>query len=416
MPKYLRLDLLLVMVPIAGYLHFATQHHVAAFICSCIAIIPIAGWMGKATEHLAERTGEGVGGLLNATFGNAAELIIALMALYAGMQAATPEGTARMHEIVKASITGSIIGNLLLVLGASLFIGGLRHRVQRFNPAGARTYGTILLLAATALVMPAVFHHVGQPLFAAAAQTSAGPVSATAAAIAAPATAALAASASAAAPVTAALLSAERDLSLEIAIILFITYLGVLWFSLRSHKQLFTGAAAEAAKVDTGDDAGHGHGHRIWPAWLAVTVLLVATAMVAVVAEWMIASVEHAGPALGLNHVFLGVIVVAVVGNAAEHSTAILMALKNRMDLAIGIALGSSVQIALFVAPVLVFASYAFGTPLDLVFSPLEVLAIVATVWITEQVISDGESNWLEGFQLLGLYAIIGMVFYLLPH
>ncbi len=362
------LNWLLVFLPIAAWLHYGHGNETAAFITACLAIIPLAGWMGTATEHLAERTGEGVGGLLNATFGNAAELIIALVALHAGKA-----------EVVKASITGSIVGNILLVLGAAFLCGGLKFRTQKFSLQGARSYATMLFLAAIALVAPAAFHW------------SSG----------------LAGE---------AVIAKDRDLSLEISIVLFVTYIAVLIFSLRTHKQLFTGEAAGAAKAeaDVNDD-----GHRDHPQWSvgrSVGLLVAATVGIAIVAEWLVASVEGAAHSLGMNNVFVGVIVVAIVGNAAEHSTAILVAMKNRMDLAIGVALGSSIQVALFVAPLLVFASYLIvPTPLDLVFSPLEVLAVVAAVWIAAQVTNDGESNWLEGLQLLSVYAILGGMFYMLP-
>lgn len=363
------LDWLLAALPIAAYLHYTHGDPTWTFITACIAIIPIAGWMGHATEHLAERTGEGIGGLLNATFGNAAELIIALIALSAGK-----------IEVVKASITGSIIGNVLLVLGAAFLFGGMRHARQQFSLQAARSYGTMLLLAAIALVVPAAFHHM--------AVAPAGELAVR-----------------------------ERDLSLEIAVVLFLTYLAVLWFSLRTHKHLFTGPAAEAAQVANHEPADTTPAaHAPWSVTKAVTVLVVATVAVAIVAEWMIHSVEGAAHTLGMNQIFIGVVVVAIVGNAAEHSSAILMARKNRMDLAIGIALGSSIQVALFVAPVLVFASYLIApAPLDLVFTPLEVLAVVAAVWVAAQITNDGESNWLEGLQLLSVYAILAGLFYLLP-
>lgn len=349
-----RLDWLLVFVPIAAWLHFATQAHTWTFIAACIAIIPIAGWMGRATEHLAARTGEGVGGLLNATFGNAAELVIALVALSLGK-----------HEVVKASITGSIIGNILLVMGAAMVAGGSRHRIQTFSGTGARSYASMLLLAAAALVAPAVFHHLGGNL------------------------------------------SAERDLSLEISVVLMLTYVASLLFTLKTHRSLFQGGGGHGA------DESHG---APWSMRRAVAVLAVATALIAVVAEWMVGSVEQAAHQLGMSNVFVGVIVVAIVGNAAEHSTALVVALKNRMELAVGIALGSSIQIALFVAPVLVFASYLVGPgPLDLVFSPAEVIAIVLAVLVAEQVVADGESHWLEGVQLLSVYAILALLFYWLP-
>jgi Ca2+:H+ antiporter len=360
------LNWLLIFIPIAAYFEFATSNHTATFITACLAIIPIAGWMGEATEHLAEKTGEGVGGLLNATFGNAAELIIALVALSKGPQ---------MHEVVKASITGSIIGNVLLVLGAACLAGGLKHKVLKFRGAAVRSYSSMLFLAAAALVLPAVFHAVGGH----------------------------------------DIQGKERDLSLEISVVLIITYCLSLWFALKTHKDLFAAPAAEAAQVT---DPEHEHGaHQPWSAKKAILVLVGATALIAVVAEWMVGSVEHAAHSLGMSNIFVGIVVVAIVGNAAEHSTAVLVARKNRMDLALGIAIGSSIQIALFVAPVLVFVSYLFNPahPLDLVFSPMEVLAVVLAVLVVEQVTSDGETHWLEGVQLLSVYLILALVFYILP-
>ena len=363
------LDWLLVFVPVAFALRYvpAWQNGAALFIVSALAIIPIAGWMGHATEQLAHRMGEGIGGLLNASFGNAAELIIALMALRAGHL-----------EVVKASITGSIIGNLLLVLGASIFAGGLRFQHQRFNQTAARSSCTALILAASALVIPTIFHH-------AAAQTPGGwtPL-------------------------------AEQRLSLAIAVVLIATYGAILVFSLVTHKQLFVGGEADIADSDpqTPDDP---HAEKPWPVAKAVGVLLVATLAVAWVSEFLVGAVEAAQHSLGVTETFVGVIIVAIVGNAAEHSTAITMALKNKMDLALGIAVGSSLQIALFVAPVLVFASYFFPHQLNLEFTLPEVAAVVIAAFVTDQIAGDGESNWLEGVQLLALYVILGLLFYFLP-
>jgi len=351
------LDWLLVFVPGAIVLDFvAPERHTLIFLVACVAVIPLAGWLGKATEHLAERTTEGIGGLLNATFGNAAELIIALFALRRGLT-----------EVVKASITGSIIGNILLVLGAAFLAGGVRHREQEFNVAGARVQATMLTLASVALIMPALFHHL---------------VGAS---------------------------TAERTLSLEISVVLIVTYLLLLLFSLHTHKKLFTGTAAEAAQVDD-------EGKAPWSLARSLGTLVGAAAMIGWVSEVLVGSVEAAAGSLGMTEVFVGVIVVAIVGNAAEHSTAILMAWKNRMDLAVGIAVGSSVQIALFVAPVLVFVSQFLGPePIDLVFTPAEVAAIGLAILITGQIAGDGRSNWLEGVQLLVVYAILAIVFFFLP-
>ncbi len=372
-PSWLKpsLDWLLVFIPVAFALRYvpAWQNQTALFIVSALAIIPIAGWMGHATEQLAHRMGEGIGGLLNASFGNAAELIIALMALRAG------------HiEVVKASITGSIIGNLLLVLGVSIFAGGVKYKHQRFNKTAARSSCTALILAAIALVIPTVFHH-------SAAQHPGGWTPA-----------------------------AEQNLSLAIAIVLIATYGAMLVFSLVTHKQLFVGGEADitaaAATESTEDDDEHA---AIWSVRKAVGVLLGATVMVAWVSELLVGAVEAAQHSLGVTEVFVGVIIVAIVGNAAEHSTAVTMALKNKMDLSLGIAVGSSLQIALFVAPVLVFASYAFPHRMNLEFSLPEIAAVVMAAFVTDQIAGDGESNWLEGVQLLALYLILGILFYFLP-
>jgi Ca2+:H+ antiporter len=361
------LDWLLVFVPAAFALRYvpAWQNETALFVVSALALIPLAGWMGHATEQLAHRMGEGIGGLLNASFGNAAELIIALMALHAG------------HiEVVKASITGSIIGNLLLVLGASIFAGGLRFKKQTFNKTAARASCTALILAASALVIPTIFH-------VAAANTPGGWTPA-----------------------------AEQRLSLAIAIVLIATYGAMLLFSLVTHKQLFVGGEADIA--DSDESATDEHSEP-WSIGKAITVLLVATGAVAWVSEFLVSAVEAARQSLGVTEVFVGVIIVAIVGNAAEHSTAITMALKNKMDLSLGIAVGSSLQIALFVAPVLVFASYFFPHQLNLEFTLPEIAAVVLAAFVTDQIAGDGESNWLEGVQLLALYAIIGLLFYFLP-
>ncbi len=320
--------------------------------------------MGHATEQLAHRMGEGIGGLLNASFGNAAELIIALIALRAG------------HiEVVKASITGSIIGNLLLVLGTSVFLGGLRHKKQTFNKTAVRVSCTALILAASALIIPTVFH------VAAARSGGWTPL-------------------------------AEQRLSVAIAVVLLATYGAMLLFSLVTHKQLFIGGEADIAN-------GHGsvrdRHSEPWRVGQAVAVLVVATLAVGWVSEFLVGAVEAARHALGVTEVFVGVIIVAIVGNAAEHSTAITMALKNKMDLSIGIAVGSSLQIALFVAPVLVFASYFFPHQLNLEFKFPEIAAVVLAAFVTDQIAGDGESNWLEGVQLLALYLIIGMLFFFLP-
>lgn len=355
-PLALILNSLLLFVPLTIGLEFWTpESHMLIFVVACLAIVPLAGWLGHATEQVAHHTGEGLGGLLNATFGNAAELIIAVMALRKGL-----------YSVVKASLTGSIIGNILLVLGAAILAGGIRHKEQKFNVIAARAQSTLLTLAAIAMIVPAAFHFLSGP---------SGRV-------------------------------VENDLSLEISIVLLITYGMHLLFSLHTHKQLFSGEyVAEPEEPQTK-----------WSVKKSVLILAGATALIAWVSEILVGSVEDAAAAFGMTRVFLGVIVVAVVGNAAEHSTAVMMALKNRMELSFGIAIGSSLQIALFVAPVLVILSHFLGSrPLDLVFTPAEVLAVFVAVLITGQVAGDGESNWLEGVQLLAVYLILAIVFYFLP-
>jgi Ca2+:H+ antiporter len=353
------LDWLLVFVPIAIVLRLvpAWNNPTALFICSALAIIPVAGWIGQSTEALACHVGEGLGGLLNATFGNAAELIIAGIALSKGLT-----------SVVKASITGSIIGNVLLVLGLSILAGGMKFREQRFNRTAARTSVISLSLAAIALIIPTIFHHAAT------------------------------ASPSGWSPAT------EQHLSLGIALVLFVTYACVLGFSLKTHKHFFQGGEA-----DTHDMSD------VWPRSKAVTILIIATAVVALLSEFLVGTIESVRTSLGITEVFVGVIVVAIVGNAAEHSTAIAMAVKNKMDLSVGIAVGSSLQIALFVAPVLVFLSYCFGRPMNFEFTMPEIFAVVASVYILFQISGDGETNWIEGIQLLSLYLILAILFFYLP-
>jgi Ca2+:H+ antiporter len=353
------MDWLLVLVPVAVALRFwpAISNPTALFICSAIAIVPVAGWIGRATEELAARVGEGLGGLLNATFGNAAELIIAGIALSKGLTG-----------VVKASITGSIIGNILLVLGLSTLLGGIKHKEQRFNKSGARTSVISLSLAAIALIIPTVFH-----LTAAASPSGWRP-------------------------------DVEHQLSLGIALVLFVTYICVLLFTLGTHKHFFIGCEGELE-----EEIEH------WSRPKAIVVLVLATVIVAFLSEFLVGTIESVRASLGITEVFVGVIVVAIVGNAAEHSSAIVMAMKNKMDLSVGIAIGSSLQVALFVAPVLVFLSYFLGRPMNLEFSLPESFAVVASVYIIFQISGDGETNWIEGVQLLSVYLILGILFYYLP-
>lgn len=350
--------LLYAFIPISVVLELMHASPTLIFICSAVAIMPLAALMGRATEALAQHFGPGIGGFLNATFGNAVELIIALMALYNGM-----------HEVVKASITGSIIGNALLVLGLSILVGGVKFERQKFNRTAASLGATLMALSAVGLLVPAIFHSL----------------------------------------VTPDQINTEHKLSVSISVVLMACYLLTLFFQLITHKHLFEGEAG---------GAGHGHAHAVGAPWSikkSVFALLGATLMVAMVSEFLIGAVGHTAEVFGMSNVFIGVIVIAIIGNAAEHSTAILVAAKNQMDLAINIAIGSSIQIALFVAPVLVFASYAFGHPLDLLFTPFEVVAVMITVFILALVASDGESHWMEGVLLLAVYIIFGIAFFFLP-
>ena len=349
------LSVLLIFVPIAIVLEYVLHASgLPIFVCAALAIIPLAGYMGRATEQLAERLGEGVGGLLNATFGNAAEMIIAVVALQAGY-----------YDLVKASITGSIIGNILLVFGAGALYGGLKFETQRFNRTAAALGATMLVLSAIGLVVPAIFHSVAGP--------NAGP--------------------------------REGTLSFEIALVLLVTYVLSLVFTLRTHRHLYSGVAADVEPD-----------HPRVPVGRALLLLLAATAGVAFMSEMLVGAVEEAAETIGMNEVFVGVILVAIIGNAAEHSTAIIMAGKNKMDIAINIAVGSSIQIALFVAPVLLFLSYVIGPrPMDLIFTNLEVLSIALSVGIMAFISHDGETHWMEGVQLLAVYIMLGMAFYFLP-
>lgn len=353
------LALLLVFVPIAitaEYILHSDQMFV--FVTSAIAIIPLAGLMGRATEHLSEHVGEGLGGILNAAFGNAAELIIAITALRAGY-----------HDLVKASITGSIIGNILLVFGLSALAGGIKFPRQTFNRTAAHLGATMLLLSGIALVIPAVFHSIAGER----AEID------------------------------------EQTMSLLISVILIVTYGLSILFTLKTHSHLYRGNSGETS-ADGSSRPG------LWSKSKSLTVLIMAAAVVALMSEMLVGSVEVAAETLGMTEVFIGVILVAIIGNAAEHSTAVLMAMRNKMDLALNIAVGSSLQIALFVAPLLVFLSYVIGpTPMDLRFTSMEVLAVAVSVGIMAMMSEDGETHWMEGVQLLAVYGILAIAFFFLP-
>ena len=338
------------LVPAAFVTEFLHAKPLVTFAAAGLALLPLAGLMGKATEHLAARAGAGLGAFLNATFGNAAELILGFAALREGLTG-----------VVKASITGSIIGNSLLVLGGAILAGGLRRPQQTFNSAAAGVNSTLLALSATALILPATFHHLVPGL-----------------------------------PV------AEERMSLVISAILLLAYGASLFFAFKTHKHLYVG------------DAHHLEGEA-WSTRKSLGILIVATVLVAFVSEVLVAQVEHLSKDFGLGEVFVGVVLLAFFGNAAEHSSAIFMAWRNRMDVALGITVGSSTQLALFVAPVLVFAGYFMGQWVDLVFTMPEVAAVAVSAWIVSLVSHDGESHWLEGVLLLAVYAVLGVTFFFLP-
>ena len=347
--------LLLLAIPVSVVLRWQQGSPLWIFLAGCLAMLPLAGIMGEATEQLAERTGPTVGGLLNATFGNAAELIIALVALRAGLV-----------DLVKASITGSILGNLLLILGLSLLAGGLKSPLLKFNRTSAGMSAAMLALATAGLAFPALFHFVH------------------------PGT------------TTARLALTELQLSEAVAIILALTYAASLVFSLRTHRALFGGDPAATPQGAT------------WSALKAISLLALATAGVVVESELLVASVEPVTHALGLSQTFLGLILIPIIGNAAEHATAVTVARKGKLDLSLQIALGSSTQVALLVAPLLVLAGVLMGQPLSLLFTPLEVVALGISTVVVSIITLDGESHWFEGVQLLALYAMVGAAAYFL--
>ena len=348
---------LLIAVPVTAGVHYAMPHAaLLGFILACIAIIPLAGLLGHATEKLAARVGDAIGGFLNATLGNAAELIIALVALRAGML-----------DIVKASITGSIIGNLLLVLGAAFLFGGLRYPVQTFATIGARAQVGMMALAALAILVPSIVSVVDGGKFVA----------------------------------------KSVNFSILVSVVLLAVYLLSLVFSLRTHVHLFSDESAGAKQEEHGAS---------WSMSLAVGVMVGVTVLIVWMSEILVATVEHASKALGLSNLFVGVVVVAVVGNAAEHSTAVLMAMRNRMEIAISIAVGSSTQIALFVAPLLVLLSLVMApAPLSLAFTGVEVFLVLMATFVASILLVDGRSTWFTGVQLIAVYLVMAITVFGVP-
>ncbi len=353
--------LLVPFIVIAIVLEFSHASATLIFVTSALGVIPTAALMGRATEELAARSGPGIGGFLNVTFGNAPELIIAFFALNEGLQ-----------EVVKASLVGSILGNILLVMGAAMFIGGRKRERQYFDRTAANTQSLMLLLAAVALVMPAIYELViGGSLPNPTDESQQFP-------------------------------NDLEQMSAAVAIVLLLTYVAGLIFSLRTHKDLFN-------PTHGADD----HGGEPWSVRRAVLSLAGAGVAVGVMSEILVGSITEASDSIGLSPFFVGIIVVAIVGNAAEHWVAIYFAARDKMDLAVNIAIGSSAQIALFAAPVLVLLSFVIGPfPMALVFNGLELGAIFLAILIANQVTQEGESTWFEGLQLLAVYVVLGLVFF----
>lgn len=337
----------------SGAAHYAHANSTLQFVLAGVAIIFVAGFLGKATESVAHYAGDRLGGFLNATFGNAAELIIAIILIKDAVN-----GKPELFDTVKASITGSIIGNLLLVLGLSVLLGGFKFKTQQYNIKMATHSSSLMLLAVIALFIPAMF---------------------------------------------ASRLNHEHltTLSLTVSILLIVAYFLWLLFSMVTHKNELSDEVVE-------------HGEALWSKKTSVLFLLVATVMVALVSEWMVGTLEEFSHNFGLSELFVGAFVIAIVGNAAEHSAAVMLALKNKIGAAVEIAVGSSLQIALFVAPVLVIVSALMGQTMDIVFTLHELAAIGVAVFIASSISRDGATNWYEGVLLLTVYGILGFAFFLL--
>jgi Ca2+:H+ antiporter len=350
-----------VFFPVAVVLELAHAEPVLVFAAAALAVVPCAAVMGEATEAIAARTGPGIGGLLNVTFGNAPELIIAFFALLEGLQ-----------EVVKASLVGSVIGNILLVMGAAMVVGGIPRDKQTFSRTAATAQSAMLLLALAALILPAAFQliHGGALPGVGEERVDFG--------------------------------SDVERLSFGVAIVLLVSYAAGLLFSLKTHRAVFNPFQQQEE-----EEVHH------WSIGRAAIFLAMSAVLVGVMAEILVGSISEASEEIGLSEFFVGVFVVAIVGNAAEHWVAVLVAAKDKMDLAVNIAIGSSAQIALFVAPLLVLLSFVFGPdPMALVFNGYELGGLLFAVLIANFVTQEGESNWFEGVQLLALYAVLGLVFY----
>jgi Ca2+:H+ antiporter len=372
-PKDRILSVLLIFIPISIAAHLLEGSQLVVFATSALAIVPLAAWMGAATEEIAVFVGPTLGGLINATFGNATELIIALLALRAGLV-----------EVVKASITGSIIGNLLLVMGLAMLLGGLRFKEQTFQPIVARVNASSMNLAVIAILLPTAVQVTSEGL----------------------------------APMT------LQNLSIAVAIVLILVYGLTLLFSMKTHTYLYdvgmvevseeASAKSSAPELSESPETSLGsHGRQGLSLW--IVILLIATVAVAIESELLVESLEAATEQLRLTPLFTGVILLPIIGNAAEHTTAVTVAMKDKMDLSVSVAVGSSLQIALFVAPLLVLAGWVMGQPMDLNFNPFELVAVTVAVLIANSISSDGKSNWLEGILLLAAYTVLGLAFYFHP-
>jgi Ca2+:H+ antiporter len=348
--------LLLACAPLAIASERLDAGAMPVFVLSALAVIPLAAYIGESTGHLARHLGPSFGALINATFGNLAEMIIAIFAVRAGLL-----------EVVKASLTGSILGNLLFVGGLSMLVGGWRRDSQKFNRLSSESTAGQMVVAVAALLLPALFFRAGGG--------DSHP-------------------------------ELMHEVSVGTAIVLLVTYAAGLWFTFRTHSHLLGGGGGGH---DEPDD------EPIWPMKRAGVTLALASVAMAFVAEGLVGAVEEVGHTWGLNEIFLGVVVLAMIGNAAENSAAVRFARRDRMDLAVNIVTQASVQIALFVTPVLVLLSFPLGHPLDLLFSTFEILAVTLAVTIVAYLVLNGESNWFEGVQLLALYTMIAVAIYFLP-
>lgn len=345
------LKYLLIFVPISFIAKFMHASGTVMFILSCTSIIPLAGLMGEGTEEISFYSGPKIGGFLNGTFGNATELIISFFALKKGL-----------FEVVKSSIAGAVIGNILLVIGASMLAGGLKYKTQKFNKKVTEVTSSMLLFAVIGLCIPALFTHSVDP----------------------------------------ALLNTRYEgLSIFVAVVMMIIYILSLYFSFSTHKDIYVHE----------EQSDEEHSAK-WSLKKAISILIIATIIIAIESEFLVNGIEDITARLGWSEFFVGIILIPIIGNAAEHSTAVLMALKDKMDVGLEIAIGSSLQIILFVAPVLIFISLFF-TPMSIIFNQFELIALIASVLIANRVSQDGESNYLEGVQLLAVYLIIAASFFI---